>query len=85
MVNVLIYTSLRCPYCDRAKQLLHSKGVAYTEIRVDEDPLEFKKMLARSEGRRSVPQIFINDKGIGGFEELWALEQDGQLDNMLQE
>lgn len=83
MANVIVYSSNRCPFCDRAKDLLNSKGVAYSEIRVDLDSEEFNNMLAKSNGRRTVPQIFINDYHVGGFDDLWQLEQDGKLDSML--
>lgn len=71
MKKVLIYTSAVCPYCVRAKQLLQAKGLAYTEIRVDLDDAEREKMIARS-GRRTVPQIFIDDDHIGGCDDLYA-------------
>lgn len=83
MAKVEIYSKAMCPYCDRAKQLLSSKSVAYTEIRVDQHPEQFDVMMKRAEGRRTFPQIFINDKPIGGFDDLWALEQAGQLDALL--
>lgn len=83
MAEVIVYSKAFCPYCDRAKQLLTHKGVAYKEIRVDQEPDQLQVMLAKSDGRRTLPQIFINDKGIGGFDDLWALEQQGQLDNLL--
>ena len=71
MKNVLIYTTASCPYCIHAKQLLQEKGLAYSEIRVDLDDTEREKMITRS-GRRTVPQIFINDQHIGGFDDLYA-------------
>ncbi len=71
MNKVLIYTTETCPYCVRAKQLLQTKGLAYTEIRVDLDETERDKMIAIS-GRRTVPQIFIDDQHIGGFDDLYA-------------
>lgn len=83
MAKVEIYSKAMCPYCDRAKQLLDAKSVAYTEIRVDKNPTEFEIMLKRAEGRRTFPQIFINDKPIGGFDDMWALEQAGKLDALL--
>lgn len=83
MTKVEIYTSAQCPYCERAKRLLDNKGVIYVEIRVDKDSTKLAEMLQRSQGRRSVPQIFINDEGIGGFDELCDLELDGRLDEML--
>lgn len=83
MPKVEIYTKKTCHYCVRAKQLLDSKSVAYTEIPVDENPKDLEMMLLRAEGRRSVPQIFINDRGIGGCDDLYALEQAGKLDALL--
>ena len=71
MKNVLIYTTASCPYCIHAKQLLQEKGLAYSEIRVDLDDTEREKMITRS-GRRTVPQIFINNQHIGGFDDLYA-------------
>ncbi|OGT43064.1 MAG: glutaredoxin 3 [Gammaproteobacteria bacterium RIFCSPHIGHO2_12_FULL_40_19] len=83
MPKVEIYTKKTCSYCVRAKQLLDHKSIAYTEIRVDEDPKDLEMMLLRAEGRRSVPQIFINDRGIGGCDDLYALDQVGKLDGLL--
>lgn len=71
MKRVLIYTTATCPYCVRAKQLLQTKGLTYTEIRVDLDDAERDKMIALS-GRRTVPQIFIDDQHIGGCDDLYA-------------
>jgi glutaredoxin 3 len=71
MENILIYTTNTCPYCTMAKKLLQDKKLSYTEIRVDLDDEEREKMIARS-GRRSVPQIFIGDAHIGGYDDLYA-------------
>ena len=71
MKKILIYTTATCPYCVRAKQLLQSKGLTYTEIRVDLDDIERDKMITRS-GRRTVPQIFFDDEHIGGCDDLYA-------------
>lgn len=81
--KVEIYTTAHCPYCIRAKTLLDQKCIKYTEIYVDQEKSKFREMLKRSNGRRTVPQIFINDCGIGGFDELWELEQKKQLDVLL--
>ncbi len=78
MEKVVIYTTAVCPYCQMAKQLLTAKGVAFTEIRVDQDAALKEEMIARS-GRRTVPQIFINKKSIGGFDDLAALEKEGRI------
>jgi glutaredoxin 3 len=81
--EVVIYTSGWCGYCSRARALLEHKGIAFREIRVDEDPAERQAMLARSGGRRTVPQIFVGERHIGGSEELYALERSGELDRLL--
>lgn len=83
MANILIYTAENCGYCIRAKQLLTQKGVTYQEIRIDLDPAKRTEMLARANGRRTVPQIFINDQHIGGYDDLAALEVNGKLDALL--
>jgi glutaredoxin 3 len=82
MPEVIIYTTVSCPYCVQAKRLLDHKGVAYREIDVTADPALRQKMIEAS-GRRTVPQIFIGDDSIGGFEELRGLEQSGALDALL--
>ena len=84
MAKVVIYTTQVCPYCVRAKQLLQNKGVQYTEIRVD-DNAELRAELVAKTGRRTVPQIFINDQPIGGCDDLYALESAGKLDSLLAE
>ncbi len=78
-----MYSTGWCPYCDRARALLVRKGVAFREIKVDEDPAERATMLARSGGRRTVPQIFIGDRHVGGFDDLYALDKAGELDKLL--
>tara|TARA_B100000674_G_scaffold2580_1_gene2237 strand:- start:146 stop:421 length:276 start_codon:yes stop_codon:yes gene_type:complete len=80
---VEIYSSVWCPFCYRAKRLLEQKGVDYKEIEVSDDPNLKSEMLSRSDGRYTVPQIFIDGKGIGGSDELVALDQNGELDAML--
>lgn len=82
MNKVIIYTTASCPYCQRAKQLLDAKNVPYTELRIDQNPALKEEMIERS-GRRSVPQIFINDQAIGGFDDMAALEKSGKLDPLL--
>lgn len=81
--TVEIYTWRFCPFCIRAKGLLDRKGVAYTEYAIDGDEAARAVMSQRAEGRRSLPQIFINDQGIGGCDELHALERAGRLDALL--
>ncbi len=80
---IIIYSTLSCPYCNNAKALLDKKGVEYKEILVDKDPSQLKEMLAKSNGRRTVPQIFIDGKHIGGFDDLKDLNDSGKLDALL--
>lgn len=81
--NVEIYTWSTCPFCIRAKALLDRKGVAYTEYCIDGDEAARSKMAQRANGRRSVPQIFINDQHIGGCDDIHALNAQGKLDPLL--
>lgn len=83
MAEVILYSTTYCPYCTRARQLLESKGIAYTEIQIDEKPDKREEMIAKS-GRTSVPQLFINGQHIGGCDDMYALEYQGQLDKLLQ-
>jgi len=80
--EITIYSTPTCPFCHAAKQLLNSKGQDYTEIRVDTDPQLRQEMMQKS-GRTSVPQIFIGDQHIGGFDDLNALNRAGKLDALL--
>jgi len=80
---VEIYTTPWCPYCLRAKHLLKKKGVGYTEYDVSFDAGRRAEMMQRSNGRHTVPQIFIDGQGIGGCDELHALERAGELDSLL--
>ncbi len=82
MANIVIYTKENCPYCTWAKQLVAAKQAIYKEIRVDLDPAKREEM-ERLSGRRTTPQIFINDQAIGGFDDLSALAKSGNLDNLL--
>ena len=82
MVKIVMYTKEHCPYCDHAKALLQSKQLTFTEIAVDTDSEQLAAML-RLSGRRTVPQIFINDQAIGGYDDLARLAQSGELDAML--
>ena len=84
MPKVQVYATGWCPYCARARQLLQSKGVEIEEIDVDARPGAREEMIARS-GRRTVPQIFINQAHIGGCDDLLALDDRGGLDPLLQE
>ncbi|MFY8148697.1 MAG: glutaredoxin 3 [Prochlorococcaceae cyanobacterium] len=81
--DVEIYTWRYCPFCIRAKQLLERKGVPYTEYAIDGDHAARAAMTERADGRSSLPQIFIAGRGIGGCDELHALERAGQLDPLL--
>lgn len=81
--RVEIYVRLSCPYCVRAMQLLQRKGVRYEEIDIDRQPERRAEMIQRAQGRRTVPQIFINDEGIGGCDELHMLDARGKLDARL--
>ena len=81
--KVLMYTTLVCPYCQRAKQLLKARGVdAIEEVRIDQDPAQLQAMTQRT-GRRTVPQIFIGDTHVGGCDDLYELERQGKLDALL--
>lgn len=81
--EITIYTQPLCGYCSRAKQLLDSKGVAYTEIDLFAEPAKRREMLAKSGGRRTVPQIFVGTTHVGGCDDLVALERAGDLDALL--
>lgn len=83
MKPVTIYSTMMCPYCSAAKNLLSRKGVQYDEIDVTFAPGKRTDMTKRTGGKRSVPQIFIGDYHVGGFDELHALEHSGKLDPML--
>lgn len=80
--KIIVYTKAQCPYCDWAKQLLQRKNATFQEIRVDLDANQRAEM-ERLSGRRTVPQIFINDQSIGGFDDLSALDKAGKLDDLL--
>jgi glutaredoxin 3 len=81
--NVEIYTWQTCPYCIRAKLLLRWKGVPFTEYKIDGDGAARVKMAERANGRKSVPQIFINDRHLGGCDDLYALDREAKLDPLL--
>lgn len=82
-LNVEIYTWSSCPFCLRAKALLNQKGVDYQEYAIDGDEVARQQMAQRAHGRRSLPQIFINDQHIGGCDGLYDLEANGELDKLL--
>ena len=81
--SVVMYSTAFCGYCQRARNLLERKGVAVQEIKVDEDFRERETMMKRSGGRRTVPQIFIGEKHVGGYDDLAALDRSGELDALL--
>lgn len=83
MATVTVYSGPSCPYCVRAKQLLQRKGVAFTDIDVKADAAKRDEMLKRANGRQTIPQIFINDRHIGGCDDLYALDAKGELDALL--
>jgi glutaredoxin 3 len=80
---VTVYVSDWCPYCQRAKSLLQQKQVVFSEVNIEEDANFREEMIARS-NRRTVPQIFIGDKHVGGCDELYALDRSGELDRLIQ-
>lgn len=83
MPKIEVYTKFLCPYCSRAKALLSSKNARFEEYDITMDHDLRTKMIARANGRTTVPQIFINDQHIGGSDELAALNQKGELDPLL--
>lgn len=83
MPKIEIYTTQTCPYCHAAKALLERKGAAYEEIHVDGNPELRQAMMRRANGRYTVPQIFVGDLHVGGFDDMAALERRGELDPLL--
>jgi glutaredoxin 3 len=83
MAKVELYTTMFCPYCARARAVLERKGVAFTDIDINEQPERRAEMLRRAHGRHTVPQIFIDGEHIGGSDELVALDRRGELDRKL--
>jgi glutaredoxin 3 len=82
MARVFMYTTSYCPYCARAKALLRSKGVGWEEVDVEREPARREEMRQRS-GRATVPQIWIDDRHVGGCNDLMALDARGELDSLL--
>lgn len=80
---VTVYVSDWCPYCQRAKGLLAQKNVAFSEINVEDEPKFREEMIARS-NRRTVPQIFIGDRHVGGCDDLFELDRSGELDRLIE-
>jgi glutaredoxin 3 len=85
MTRILLYTTPYCGYCRAAKRLLTSKGLDFTEIDVSEDPAKREEMISRAMGMRTVPQIFIHGRHVGGYDELAELEREAKLDAWLAE
>ena len=83
MATVEIYTTPLCPYCFRAKRLLSRKGVDFVEIDLWQHPGRRQEMIKRADGRRTVPQVFVDGQGLGGSDELHALDAAGRLDPLL--
>ncbi|MCP4092539.1 MAG: glutaredoxin 3 [Planctomycetes bacterium] len=83
MAKIEIYSKTTCPYCVMAKRLFESKGQAFEEINLNLNPERTDEMVERAGGRMTVPEIFIDDKLIGGYDDLAALEQEGKLDPLL--
>ncbi|MCE3255087.1 MAG: grxC [Rickettsiaceae bacterium] len=82
MSKIIIYTTDYCPYCVRAKSLLQRKNAAFEEIKIIDDQMR-EEMIKKSGGRRTVPQIFINNIHIGGCDDLHNLDREGKLDDLL--
>ena len=83
MAKIEIYTTSICAYCDRAKQLLRKHNLSFEEINVSSNILKREEMLKRSNGRQTVPQIFINGNHVGGCDDLYALDKAGRLSPMI--
>ncbi|MCU7905030.1 MAG: glutaredoxin 3 [Candidatus Thiodiazotropha sp. (ex Epidulcina cf. delphinae)] len=82
MPHVVMYSTTICPYCVRAKHLLETKGITFDEVRIDHDHRIAQEMMRRS-NRHTVPQIFIDDYHVGGYDDLASLAMSGQLDSLL--
>jgi glutaredoxin 3 len=83
MTAITIYTKGWCPYCSAAKDLLKQKGATFTEIDIEKAPQKRQEMLQKANGRSSVPQIFIGERHVGGCDDLYALDDRGGLDPLL--
>ena len=83
MKNVTVYMGPMCSYCDAAKRLLKRNNIPYNEINIALEEEKREEMLNKSNGKRTIPQIFFNELHIGGYEELRALEKKGELDNLI--
>lgn len=85
MKKIELYSTQTCGFCRAAKSLLDDKGISYKEIDISSDPELRGKMVTKANGRRTVPQVFINDAHLGGFSDLYALQQSGTLDKLLRD
>jgi GrxC family glutaredoxin len=81
--KMTLYTKSQCPYCVKAKQLLQNKNIKFKEIDITNNPTLIEEMLLKSAGRKTVPQIFIDDFCVGGYDDLYALNEKGELDKKL--
>ena len=84
MASVLMYCTAACPFCQSAEQLLLKKGARIDKVRIDLEPARRAEMMQKSGGRRTVPQIWIDSRHVGGCDDLYALERDGRLDPLLE-
>lgn len=84
MARVEIYSTAVCPYCVAAKNFLKVKGYDYSETRIDREPGKMAEMLRRSDGRRTVPQIFVNGVHVGGYDDLVAADRSGRLHELME-
>ena len=83
MKNVTVYTGPMCAFCDAAKRLLNRNNISYKEINIAIEEDKMNEMLKKSNGKKTIPQIFFNDHHVGGYEELRALEKENKLENLL--
>ena len=83
MPHIIVYSGPNCPFCERAKALLKKKGAAFDDINVKADEAKLAEMMERTSGKRTIPQIFIGDRHIGGCDDLYDLEETGRLDPLL--
>ena len=83
MKNVTVYTGPMCAFCDAAKRLLNRNNISYKEINIAIEEGKMNEMLSKSNGKRTIPQIFFDNHHVGGYEELRALEKKGELDNLV--
>ena len=83
MKNVTVYMGPMCAFCDAAKRLLNRKNIPYKEINIAIEEDKMNEMLSKSNGKKTIPQIFFNDHHVGGYEELRALEKENKLENLL--